>query len=87
MYLKHECLNFRYPYGSRTRKAVWRGASTGRPIQSSRDIKLNQRISLSFLGKKLPDIFDVGITDYVQVNPLLSLSFHIVLRWTSVWTK
>eukprot|EP00210_Caulerpa_lentillifera_P005987 g5722.t1 len=67
-YLKHECLNYRYPYDSRIRKVAWRGASTGHPIQSIRDIKLNQRVALSFLGKKLPDIFDVGLVEYVQAD-------------------
>lgn len=62
----------RHPRDQRTRKAVWRGTTTGRHMFNADDALLNPRVNMAYICSKRPDLFDVGLVDYVQVSILIS---------------
>eukprot|EP00210_Caulerpa_lentillifera_P007363 g7038.t1 len=68
MLYDYECLEARYPLNKREKKAVWRGSTTGPPINLPQDVESNKRVALSSLSMKRPDILDAGIVNYVQVD-------------------
>eukprot|EP00210_Caulerpa_lentillifera_P004374 g4172.t1 len=66
--LLKECLTLRHPRDKRINKAVWRGSTTGRHMKTADDTLKNHRVNLSHNCAKRPDLFDVGIFKYVQIN-------------------
>lgn len=61
----------RHPRDQRTRKAVWRGTTTGRHMFNADDVLLNPRVNMAYMCSKRPDLFDVGLVDYVQVSLII----------------
>lgn len=71
MAFQYECLEERFPLVNRIKKAVWRGSSTGPPIDRLEDVKSNTRVALAGLSQEHSDILDASIVTYVQVNRTL----------------
>eukprot|EP00210_Caulerpa_lentillifera_P004376 g4174.t1 len=66
--LLEECLKVRHPRDMRINKAVWRGTTTGLHMFGANDALKNHRVNLSYNCAKRPDLFDVGIVEYLQIN-------------------
>lgn len=57
-----------YPKDSRIPKAVWRGSTTGLGDINTRTYMSATRVKISFLGRFLADLLDVGLSSYVQLS-------------------
>ncbi|GMH37143.1 hypothetical protein BSKO_05016 [Bryopsis sp. KO-2023] len=65
--LLYECLDAHFPYDARITKGVWRGSTTGPPMNEE-NYKENRRVRLSLLARNRTDIMDVGLYAYSQVT-------------------
>eukprot|EP00210_Caulerpa_lentillifera_P004373 g4171.t1 len=66
--LLKECLKVQHPRDKRIRQAVWRGTTTGQQMFSADDVLQNHRVKLCRNCARRPDLFDVGIVDYIQID-------------------
>eukprot|EP00210_Caulerpa_lentillifera_P004356 g4154.t1 len=66
--LLEECLKVQHPRDIRINKAVWRGTTTGFQMFGANDALKNHRVNLSYNCAKRPDLFDVGIVEYLQID-------------------